>query len=100
MDGAQKKGVGMRRLVFNLVLGSFGLALASAPHFGAAHEAHKTECNETAINAMKADIQTMSDGEAKTKAKMETKMAEEMIAKRDVEACKAHMHNAMEAMEE
>jgi hypothetical protein len=29
----------------------------------------------------------------------EMKMAEDMIAKKDMEACVAHMHNAMEAME-
>ena len=57
------------------------------------------ECTETSINAMNADIQAMSGGEAKTTAMTEMKMAEDMIAKKDMEACVAHMHNAMEAME-
>ena len=33
-----------------------------------AHEGHKMECNETSVNAMKADIQAMPTGEAKTTA--------------------------------
>ena len=57
------------------------------------------ECTETSINAMNADIQSMGDGEAKTTAMKEMKMAEEMMAKKDMEACMTHMHNAMEATE-
>jgi len=57
------------------------------------------ECNETSINAMNADIQSMNDGEAKTIAMTEMKMAEEMMANKDMNACKAHMYNAMEATE-
>ncbi len=33
-----------------------------------AHEAHQMECNETTINAMNADVQSMDDGNAKTTA--------------------------------
>ena len=73
---------------------------ASAPLISAvAHEAHKMECTETSINAMNTDIQSMDDGEAKTTAMKEMKMAEDMISKKDMEGCEAHMHNAMEAME-
>ena len=73
---------------------------ASAPLISAvAHEAHKMECTETTINAMNADIQSMGDGEAKTTAMKEMNMAEETMSKKDMEACKTHMHNAMEAME-
>ena len=91
------KFVFIARFVFD----SFVLtALASAPlNFAAAHEDDKMECNETAINAMNADIQAMGDGEAKTTAMTEMTMAEEMITKKDMEACMVHMHNAMEAME-
>ena len=32
------------------------------------HEGHHAECNETAVNALKADIQAMGEGEAKTTA--------------------------------
>ena len=35
---------------------------------------------ETSINAMDADIQSMNDGEAKTTATKEMKVAEEMMA--------------------
>ena len=92
----------MRRFVFaKLVFGTLGLtAFASAPlTFAVAHEGHQMECTETSINAMNADIQAMDDGEAKTTAMKEMKMAEEMMAKKDMKACVTHMHNAMEAIE-
>jgi hypothetical protein len=88
----------MRKSIFlNLVLGT--LVLANVPAFAVAHEGHEMECNETNINAMHADIQVMNDGEAKTTAMQEMKMAEDMMAKKDMKACMAHMHNAMEATE-
>jgi hypothetical protein len=92
----------MRRLVFaNLVFGTLVLTIsASAPLTSAvAHEGAQMECSETGVNAMNADIQSMDDGEAKTTAMAEMKMAEEAIAKKDMEACKTHMYNAMEATE-
>ena len=90
----------MRKSVFaSVVSGTVALATcASVPLTSAvAHEEH--QCNETAINAMNADIQAMGDGEAKTTALKEMAMAEDMMAKKDMEACMAHMHNAMEALE-
>ena len=93
----------MRKVfVVQLVLGALGLtAFASVPLASAvAHEEHKMECNETSINAMNADIQSMSEGEAKTKAGEEMKIAEDMMANQDMEGCMAHMHKAMEVMEE
>jgi hypothetical protein len=73
-------------------LAAFGFAIA--------HEAHQAECNETAMNATKADIQSMDDGEAKTKAIKEMQIAEEMMAKKDMKACESHLHSAIEAIEE
>jgi hypothetical protein len=94
----------MCRSVFiaRLIVGILGLAAwASAPlTFAIAHEAHKAQCTETAINAANADIQAMDDGEAKTKAMKEMQMAEQMMAKKDMEGCVTHLHNAMEATEE
>lgn len=92
----------MRKFVFgNLIVGTLGLtAFASAPlTFAVAHEGAQMECNETGINAMNADIQSMNDGEAKTTAMKEMQMAEEMMAKKDMKACMGHMYNAMEATE-
>ena len=92
----------MRKSVFaSVVSGTVALATcASVPLTSAvAHEEHQMECNETAINAMNADIQSMGDGEAKTTALKEMAMAEDMMAKKDMEPCMAHMHNAMEALE-
>lgn len=92
----------MRKFVSWFVLGVIALtALASASLGSAtAHEAHQAKCTETTINATKADIQAMNDGQAKTEAMKEMQMAEEMMAKKDMEGCLTHMHNAMEAMEE
>jgi hypothetical protein len=89
----------MRKVIFaNLVLGT--VVLTGAPvSLAIAHEDHKMECNETGMNAMQADIQSMNEGEAKTTATNEMKMAEVMKAKKDMKACAAHMHNAMEATE-
>jgi hypothetical protein len=89
----------VRKLIFSsLVFGT--LILASAPaSFAVAHEGHEMECNETNRNAMHADIQSMNDGEAKTTAMKEMKMAEDMMAKKDTKACMTPMHNAMEATE-
>ena len=90
----------MREFVFANVLGVLGLAFASAQlTFAVAHEAHQMECNETSINAMSADIQAMSHGEAQTAAMKEIEMAKEMMAKKDINACVTHMHRAMEAIE-
>jgi hypothetical protein len=76
-------------------------ALATNPlGLAIAHEAHHAECTETMMNATKADIQAMGDGDAKVKATQEMQMAEEMMAKKDMKGCAAHMHNAMEATEE
>ena len=63
------------------------------------HEDHHAECNETAVNALKADIQAMGEGHAKTTAKKELQEAQQMMAKNDVEGCKSHIHSAMEATE-
>ena len=64
-----------------------------------AHEGHQMECKKISMQAVKADIQAMNDGEAKTIAVKEMKMAEEMMDKKDMNACKTHMHNAMDAMD-
>jgi hypothetical protein len=63
------------------------------------HEEHHADCNETAINSLKADIQAMGEGEAKTKATKEVEAAQQMMSKNDMEGCKSHIHSAMEATE-
>jgi hypothetical protein len=84
----------------HFALAVIGLALASVPLPAAAHEEHKMECNATTMTAMKADIQAMPEGEARATATKEMQMAEEMMAEHDMEGCMAHMHKAMEAIEE
>ena len=64
-----------------------------------AHEGHQMECKKTSMQAIKADIQAMNDGEEKTVAMKEMKMAEEMMDKKAMDACRTHMHNAMDAMD-
>ena len=63
------------------------------------HEGHHVECSETAINALKADIQAMGEGEARTTATKELEAAQQMMAENDLEGCKSHLHSAMEATE-
>ena len=92
----------MCKFVFaNLVFGILALtAFASAPlTLAVAHEGHQMECTETSINAMNADVQAMGDGEAKTTAVKEMRLAQDMMAKKDMKGCMTHMDNAMEATE-
>jgi len=86
----------------NLVLGVLGLTalLSASLTVAVAHQAHEMACNETAVNAMDADIQSMPDGQAKTAASKEMGMAKGMMGKKDMESCGAHMQNAMKAMDE
>ena len=79
-----------------LMVGIAGVPLTLA--FG--HESHQVECNDTAINALKADIQNMGEGEAKTTASKELEAAQQAMAKKDTEGCKSHIHSAMEATEQ
>ena len=78
---------------------SVALASGAPLTFTFAHEGHQMECNEASINAMKADIQSMPDGKAKTTAIKETQAAQDMLRKKDTKGCMAHMHTAMETME-
>src|SRR5690348_16482181 len=78
-----------------LLAGFAGLPLTLA----LGHEGHHAECNATTINALKADIQAMGEGEARTTATKEVEAAQQMMAKNDIEGCKSHIHSAMEATE-
>jgi hypothetical protein len=64
------------------------------------HEGHHAECNATTMNALRADIQAMKEGEAKTTATKELEGAQQSLAKNDMDACKSHIHTAMEATEQ
>ena len=81
------------RLLLVACFGGLPLTLALG------HEGHHAECNDTTINAVKADIQAMGEGEAKTAATKEVEAAQQLMAKNDVEGCKSHIHSAMEATE-
>jgi hypothetical protein len=91
----------MRSFALSIVFRALAFAMfASAPLSSAvAHEGHKMECTDTSINAMNADIQALPDGEAKTTAMNEMQMAQDMMARHDMEGCKTHMDNAMDATE-
>ena len=78
-----------------LLAGFAGLPLTLA----VGHEGHHVQCNGTTINAVKADIQAMGEGEARTTATKEVETAQQMMAKNDIEGCKSHIHSAMEATE-
>jgi hypothetical protein len=100
-EGPEKGGITMQNLGRNtslrllLLAGFTGLPLTLA----LGHEGHRAECNETAINALKADIQAMGAGEARTTATKEMEAAQQLMAKNDVEGCQSHIHSAMEATE-
>ena len=51
------------------------------------------------MNALKADIQAMGNGGAKTTATKELAAARQSMAEKDMEGCKSHIHSAMEATE-
>ena len=63
------------------------------------HEGHHAECNDVAIDALKADIQAMDEGQAKATATKEVEAAQVLKVKNDMEGCKSHIHSAMEATE-
>ena len=63
-----------------LLAGFAGLPLTLA----LGHGGHHAECNETAVNALKADIQAMGESEAKATATKELDEAQEMMAKNDM----------------
>src|SRR5262245_44494212 len=75
------------------------LVFARPTNLAIADEGHQMECKKTSMQAIKANIQAMNDGEAKTLAMKEIKMADEMMDKKDMNACKTHLHNAMDAMD-
>jgi hypothetical protein len=87
----------LRRMSLRLLLVACFAGLPLTLALG--HEGHHAECNDTTINAVKADIQAMGEGEAKTTATKEMESAQQLMAKNDVEGCKSHIHSAMEATE-
>ena len=89
----------MRNPILMTLVGFLAVFADGAPQ-SIAHEEHHAECNESAINELKADIQAMRAGEAKMRATKEMNMAQQMMAKNDMEGCKSHIHSAMEATEE
>jgi hypothetical protein len=56
------------------------------------------ECNDASMTKMKTDVMTMPDGDKKTMAMKEMKMAEDMMMKKDMKGCMTHMDNAMKGM--
>ena len=93
MRNLQLRNTSLRLVV---LAGFAGLPLT----FALGHEGHHAECNDTTINAVRADIQAMGEGEAKTAATKEMEAAQQLMAKNDVEGCKSHIHSAMEATEQ
>jgi hypothetical protein len=92
MRNLRLRNISLRLL---LLVGLAGLPLTLA----LGHEGHHAECTETALNALKADIQAMGEGEARTTASKEVEAAQQLMAKNDLEGCKSHIHSAMEATE-
>jgi hypothetical protein len=72
--------------------------ILSIPVPASAHE-RQMECSDVGMRGVMVDIQGMQDGEAKMKAMSHMKIAEEAIAKHDMEGCMTHMQAAMEAID-
>ena len=64
-----------------------------------AHEGHQMKCETASIKSMKMDVQAMNDGQAKITATNEIKLAEDLMNKKDGNACATHLGKAMEAIE-
>jgi len=88
----------MQKTFFPRILLVASLVVLS-PTLTFGHEGHHAECTDTTLNALKADIQAMGEGEAKTMASKEMETAQQLMAKNDMEGCKSHIHSAMEATE-
>ena len=86
------------------VFRSFVLAIASAIGFApapaSAYEGHHEQmvCSDVGMRETMVDVQAMQDGEKKTEAMNHMKMAEEAIAKHDMQGCMNHMQAAVEIM--
>jgi hypothetical protein len=70
------------------------VAITAAPVFAATD----MECTDASMTKMKTDVMGMKDGENKTMAMNEMKMAEDMMMKKDMKGCMTHMDNAMMQM--
>jgi hypothetical protein len=97
MFKTRRRNTMLRNISLRLILWTALVGLPLSLALG--HEGHQVQCNETAINALKADIQAMGEGEARTTASKEVEAARQMMAKNDIEGCKTHIHSAMEATE-
>jgi hypothetical protein len=97
MFKTRRRNTMLRNISLRLILWTALVGLPLSLALG--HEGHQVQCNETAINALKADIQAMGEGEARTTASKEVEAARQMMAKNDIEGCKTHIHIAMEATE-
>lgn len=100
--GRMKQTSSMHKVPANCLMGFLAvMALGGFPLSPArGHEKHQMQCNQTTIDAIRADLQMMKDGAAKRTAVKEADMAESKMAGKDKEGCIAHLHNAMEMIEE
>jgi len=63
-----------------------------------AFAADKMDCDQASMSKMDTDMMKMKDGEDKTMAMNEMKMAQDMMMKKDMNGCMDHMDKAMKAM--
>ena len=89
----------MRHLTFSKLVSVALVSVALPATAALAHEGHQMKCEAASIQSMKMDVQAMNDGQAKTTAMKEIKLAEDMMNKKDSNACTTHLGKAMEAME-
>jgi len=88
------------------VFKSLVLAVASivvfmlAPAFAEQQHHEQMVCSSVGMQEAMADVEAMQEGEKKTQAMSHLKMAEEAMAKHDMEGCMNHMQAAKDAMKQ
>jgi hypothetical protein len=58
------------------------------------------DCNDASMSKMNTNTMNMKDGQDKTMAMNEMKMAKDMMMKKDMQGCMDHMGKAMKAMDQ
>ena len=81
--------------MFRKVLGSIAIATLLAVAPASAETAGMMDCSDANMMKASADMDKMPAGEKKNMAMKEMTMAKDMMAKKDMAQCKAHMNKAM-----
>lgn len=88
-------------MIRSLVLAVASMAVFTVPPAFAEQQHHEQMvCSSVGMQEAMADVQSMQEGEKKTQAMSHMKMAEDALAKHDMEGCMNHMQAARDAMKQ